>query len=152
MFNLLNYFVMKWNWLFLLFPVVLIVLVVTDVPVVGSYQKVELQYDEGANRYFAVVGGQEVDVLAFDRADTTKMQAGMPVYCLQASRDSWIKIWEYYFSPTEVDPEKWVKDIYPEAGAGKGPSIFICVLTFLIILMLLCFQPKKMVVIYADSD
>ena len=97
---------MKWLWFSLLIPIGLIVIVAFEKPKIGSYQAVELEYDKALNSYFATINGQEIDVVSFDRADTTEMCAGMPIYCLQVSQSRWVRIWEYHFSPIDVNPNE----------------------------------------------
>ena len=139
-----------WYWFMLLIPVGIIIFVVIDTPKVISYEEALLEYDKGLNSYFVVLDGQEIDVPWFE--EDVELEAGMKVYCLTASESNIIKIPKVYISLIDVDPDKWIKEIYPDAGEGKGGVIFIWILAFLIALMVFCLAPKKMMVIHADSD
>ena len=59
------------------------------------------------------------------------MYSGMTVYCLKSSQERWTKNWEYHFSPIDVNPNEWIKEIYPNANEGRGQMIFILILVFL---------------------
>lgn len=139
-----------WYWFMLLIPIGIIVFVALDAPKVISYEEALLEYDKGLNSYFVILDGQETDVPWFE--EEVELEAGMKVYCLTASESNIIKIPKVYISLTDVDPDKWIKEIYPDAGEGKGGVIFIWILAFLIALMVFCLAPKKMMVIHADND
>ena len=143
---------MRWYWFTLLIPICFIVLIATERPKIGSYQAVELEHDKITQSFFVFVDGQDINVFGFDKADTMDMYSGMTVYCLKSSQERWTKNWEYHFSPIDVNPNEWIKEIYPNANEGRGQVIFIFILVFLIMVMLFSFIPEKIRIIHADSD
>ena len=141
---------MRWLYLTLLVPILFLAFFIFGGPKMVAYDVVPLEYDKALDYYYVTVNGEEFDVPIFDIVEEQKISEGMMLHCMLAKESAWYKRAKLFVSEDERDPKKWLESIYP--SEGRGGAIFIWILSFLVVLMVLCLAPKEMTIIYADSD
>lgn len=141
---------MRWLYLTLLVPILFLAFFIFGGPKMVAYDVVPLEYDKALDYYYVTVNGEEFDVPIFDIVEEQKISEGMMLHCMLAKESAWYKRAKLFVSEDERDPKKWLESIYP--SEDRGGAIFIWILSFLVVLMVLCLAPKEMTIIYADSD